>query len=127
VNGFANNPLPLFDVPKPGEPAKPTLAELGIDKNLADRARKLAAISDSVIEARLAGWRAKAERADRVMLDILRGDRGEHRRAVHPVRGFGGSVDEPPDSRPRPSSWTRRGNSSPGAIMVEAPTSAPTV
>jgi N6-adenosine-specific RNA methylase IME4 len=94
-NGFSNNPLPLFGVPKPGEPAKPTLGEMGIDKNLADRARKLASISDSVIEARIAEWRAKAERADRVTLDILRGDRGQKRRPAHPVRAFaGGSVDD---------------------------------
>jgi N6-adenosine-specific RNA methylase IME4 len=94
-NGILNNPLPLFGVPKCDEPAKPTLAEMGIDKNLANQARKLASVSDSVIEGRLAVWRAKAERADRVTLDILRADQGEQRRAVHPLRCFaGGTADD---------------------------------
>jgi N6-adenosine-specific RNA methylase IME4 len=94
-NGFSNNPLPLFGVPKPDELPQPTLAEMGIDKNLANRARKFASLSDSVLEARLAGWRATAEHADRVPLDILRGDRGGKRREVPPVRAFaGGSVDD---------------------------------
>lgn len=36
---------------------RPTLAEVGIDKNLADRARELAAIPRDEFEATIADWR----------------------------------------------------------------------
>jgi hypothetical protein len=40
---------------------KPTLAEAGIDKNLADRARKLAKLDDDEFEAKVRHWRDDAE------------------------------------------------------------------
>ena len=80
---------------KPVERA-PTLDEIGIDKNLSSRAQKLASISDRAIEARIAGWRGKAERdAGRVTADILREDGIAQRRAEHAGRTFaGGTVDD---------------------------------
>jgi N6-adenosine-specific RNA methylase IME4 len=95
-NGSLNNPLPLFGLPRCDEPAKPTLARMGTDKNLANRARELASVPERAMEARLAGWRAKAERdAGRVTMNILREDQKEQRRAAHAVRTFaGGIVDD---------------------------------
>lgn len=40
---------------------RPTLAEVGIDKHLADRARKMAAISEKKFEKQLGAWRELAE------------------------------------------------------------------
>ncbi len=39
---------------------RPTLAEAGIDKNLADRARKYAAVPEEQFEAVVSDWRALA-------------------------------------------------------------------
>jgi len=52
--------------------AKPTLAELGIDKKLSSRAQKLASISEQAIEARLAA-RHDERGNHRLMTDILNG------------------------------------------------------
>jgi len=41
--------------------ARPTLAEAGIDKHLADRARKYAAIPEDEFESRISEWRVEAE------------------------------------------------------------------
>jgi hypothetical protein len=61
-NGFLENPI-----------SKPTLAEAGIDKNIADRARKYAAWKDDRFEERLADWRRDHEaEGERVATDILR-------------------------------------------------------
>jgi N6-adenosine-specific RNA methylase IME4 len=81
-NGVTTTPLPV-GVIKHYEPAKPTLAEMGVDKNLAKRARKLASISDRAIEGRIAGWRKKAQHdAGRVTINLLRdGDKRERRDA----------------------------------------------
>jgi hypothetical protein len=90
--GFLNNPLPLFGVPKSDEPVRPTLAQMGIDKNLANRARKLASIPDRVMESKIASWRQKAERdAGRVSVNILRKDR---QTSLHVRTSAGGSVDD---------------------------------
>lgn len=55
----------------------PTLAEVGIDKNLADRARKLAAVPAAEFEGRVQQWRDEVrEVSDRVTVNLLAsGDR----------------------------------------------------
>lgn len=52
-------------VPNSAPPPTPTLAEVGIDKNLSSRAQKLAAVSDEQFEAEVGEWkgRVKAEGA----------------------------------------------------------------
>jgi DNA N-6-adenine-methyltransferase (Dam). len=61
---------------------KPTLAEAGIDKHLADRARKLAAIPDKHFEGFVGAWRTRAKReTERVTTDLIRPTAGRH--AVH--------------------------------------------
>jgi len=59
------------------QPAPPTLAEVGIDKNLADRARKLAAVPAAEFEGRVQQWRDEVrEVSDRVTVNLLAsGDR----------------------------------------------------
>jgi N6-adenosine-specific RNA methylase IME4 len=56
-----------------------TLAEAGIDKHLADRARKLAALPDELFEAALNRVRDKIEAQKRVSLDIAAQDKKERR------------------------------------------------
>jgi phage N-6-adenine-methyltransferase len=53
--------------------SKPTLAEAGIDKNLADRARKLAKLDDDAFEVKVEQWRDDAE-ADSALIvpDMLK-------------------------------------------------------
>lgn len=60
---------------------RPTLAEAGIDKRLADRARKLAAIPREQFDTILNGWRKRMEKeTDRVTIDLLRaGDKAQRR------------------------------------------------
>ena len=48
---------------------RPTLAEAGIDKHLADRARKLAAVPASEFESDLNEWRGRGEQTGGVMED----------------------------------------------------------
>lgn len=51
---------------------KPTLAEAGIDKNLADRARKMAAVPEEKFEAALGEWRERvADETMRVTSNLL--------------------------------------------------------
>lgn len=50
----------------------PTLAEAGIDKNLADRARKFAAIPEQEFNATITDWRARVEEEnERVTVNLL--------------------------------------------------------
>ena len=52
--------------------AAPTLAEAGIDKNLADRARTLAAISEEEFDGKLDNWREWVDLvAEKVFSGIL--------------------------------------------------------
>lgn len=53
---------------------KPTLAEAGIDKHLADRARKLARVPDEQFERKVADWRVRALSGTRL---------GDRRRSRH--------------------------------------------
>ncbi|MBM3545275.1 MAG: hypothetical protein FJX44_12425 [Alphaproteobacteria bacterium] len=51
----------------------PTLDEAGIDKNLADRARKLAAVPEEEFEEKVSGWRGRVEQENkRVTVDLLK-------------------------------------------------------
>lgn len=62
--GFENNPR-SSELP-------PTLAEAGIDKNLADRARKYAAIPETEFDGIVSGWRDRIEQEnERVTTNLL--------------------------------------------------------
>jgi N6-adenosine-specific RNA methylase IME4 len=65
---------------RPTDP--PTLAEAGIDKHLADRARKFAAVSLEAFEHLIREWRARVEaETERVTVNLLRlGEREQIRR-----------------------------------------------
>ncbi len=55
-----------------GPPERITLAEAGIDKNLADRARKYAAIPEEEFEQRIDSYRESvAEQGERAMADLI--------------------------------------------------------
>jgi hypothetical protein len=60
AKGFQKNPL-----------GPPTLDEAGIDKNLADRARKLAALPEAAFDERIEALRETAQTGARIGLDIL--------------------------------------------------------
>lgn len=61
--------------------ARPTLAEAGIDKGLADRARKLAVLTLADFEARIEEWRDRVSRKqDFVKTNVLPEDREQHAR-----------------------------------------------
>jgi N6-adenosine-specific RNA methylase IME4 len=92
-----------------------TLADNGIDKNLAHRARKLAAVPEAKFEARLASWREETQAGnERVSLDLLReGDKAERRAArlqqmaelaanplALPQGPFGAGIADPPWENP---------------------------
>ena len=58
----------------------PTLAEVGIDKNLSSRAQKLAAVPEEKFEGMLGGWRERvADETERVTTNLLK--LGENYRA----------------------------------------------
>ena len=60
--------------------ASPTLAEIGIDKNLSSRAQKLAAVPEDKFEGMLGGWRERvADETERVTTNLLK--LGENYRA----------------------------------------------
>jgi phage N-6-adenine-methyltransferase len=64
LGGFKSNP--------PKKDSRPSLAEAGIDKNLADRARKLAALPTAQFETKVSDWRAdQTSRAEKVTTEIL--------------------------------------------------------
>lgn len=52
--------------------SQPTLAEAGIDKHLADRARKLAAIPSPQFEKAIVDWREQQTPAERITADLAR-------------------------------------------------------
>jgi len=92
-NGFDRNPL---DKPI-------TLAEAGIDKNLADRARKLAALPPGEFEGIVGEWRERVQREnERVTINLLAaGQRIENARTAAadvalPAGKFGTLVIDPP-------------------------------
>lgn len=59
--GFSDNPV-----------SKPTLSDAGIDKNLANRARKLAAVPEKEFESHLSDWRERvSDETERVTMQLL--------------------------------------------------------
>lgn len=61
-----------YEVRVAEEPAPITLAQVGIDKNLADRARKTAAIPETEFEGIVQEWRDRIEQEnERVTVNIL--------------------------------------------------------
>lgn len=65
---------------------RPTLAEAGIDKHLADRARKLAAIPERKFNAMLGEWRERIEvENERVTTNLIREGEREQKRDERPA------------------------------------------
>lgn len=70
--GLAKGGKPYQDTGSEKNPVAPTLADAGIDKNLADRARKMAAVPEEKFEAALGEWREKVqEETARVTSNLL--------------------------------------------------------
>ena len=70
--GLAKGGKPYQDTGLEKNPVTPTLADAGIDKNLADRARKMAAVPEEKFEAALGEWREKVqEETARVTSSLL--------------------------------------------------------
>ena len=64
-------------------PAQPTLADAGIDKDLAKRARKLAAVPEKQFERRLADWRDHTlQQSGRVSLPIVSATRSSRSKSM---------------------------------------------
>ncbi len=58
--------------PDPPKDTRPTLAEAGIDKNLANRARKLAAVDEDTFNGMVSDWRDRvSEETERVTVNLL--------------------------------------------------------
>jgi hypothetical protein len=61
---------------------RPTLAEVGIDKHLAHRARRLASIGAEDFQQMIDGWRARMERtSDKLTVHLLRDHEAERKHA----------------------------------------------
>lgn len=76
-----------------------TLAEVGVDKNLAKRARRAASISEQALEAMIAGIHARMASGKAMLVDPLgaaeKDSRDATRRADHAARTVdGGTVDD---------------------------------
>jgi N6-adenosine-specific RNA methylase IME4 len=69
------------------KPLKPTLAEAGIDKNLAHQARQLAAMTEEEFEHSLTAWRAHVSaESKRVTVNLLKEGRQSQRKAGYEQR-----------------------------------------
>lgn len=69
--------------PNPPKDSRPTLAQVGIDKKLADRARKYAAVPDDEWEEELEDWRSRvAEEGKRVRTKLEQRGESEIRRTT---------------------------------------------
>jgi N6-adenosine-specific RNA methylase IME4 len=67
--------------------ARPTLAEAGIDKHLADRARKLAAVPQEQFENMVGEWRGRVqEETERVTTNLIRAGEREQKKVERPSR-----------------------------------------
>jgi N6-adenosine-specific RNA methylase IME4 len=89
--GLATGGKPYQDTGLQQNPVRtPTLEEAGIDKNLADRARKMAAVPEEKFEAALGEWRERvADETMRVTSNLLlAGERAQAER-VAPVKTEG--------------------------------------
>jgi len=70
--GLAKGGKPYQSTGSQSDPVAPTLSEAGIDKHLADRARKMAAVPEEKFEAALGEWREKVqEETARVTSSLL--------------------------------------------------------
>lgn len=66
---------------------RPTLAEAGIDKHLADRARKLAAVPKEQFEGMVGEWRERVhQETERVTTNLIRAGEREQKRDERPSR-----------------------------------------
>lgn len=97
--GFQKNPVSDDEVQSSVKTAPPTLAQAGIDKNQADRSRKLAALSDTEFEAGLAEKReAESQAGARVTKGLLKKGAAALRQAPEPEPAndadTGQSIDE---------------------------------
>ena len=71
--------------------SQPTLAEAGIDKNLADRARKLSSVPEHEFEGMVGEWRERVtEENERVTTNLLkRGEQAQKEAHNHRAQGTG--------------------------------------
>lgn len=66
---------------------KPTLAEAGIDKHLADRARKLAAVPETEFEGMVGEWKERVQQeTERVTTNLIRAGEREQKKSDRPSR-----------------------------------------
>jgi hypothetical protein len=111
--------IPAGYVPKWNEPTLPTLAEIGITKDLSSRAQKLASISERAMEARLKTWRENAERgAERVTVNLLREPRKKADKPVPPLP----SPDEEDEDRCQYKTRTEWRKAAPRLLPTKTPT-----
>lgn len=77
--GLQQNPISKHEPPKPA--SLPTLAEAGIDKNLADRARKYAAVPEPKFNAMVDKWRERVGNENtRVTTNLMKAGEKELRK-----------------------------------------------
>jgi len=77
------------------DPAAPTLAAAGIDKHLAERARKLAAVPEQQFETLVADWRDRSQQnGERVTSELLRPKMDLHHSSETPEHYTPASVIE---------------------------------
>jgi hypothetical protein len=63
-------------------PTLPTLAEVGINKDLSSRAQKLAAVPEEKFEGMVGEWRGRVEKeTERVTIDLLKEGKREQNKA----------------------------------------------
>lgn len=83
----------LRGVEKTPRDERPTLSEMGIDKNLAKRVREFAAVPEHRFENMLADWRDRVRREnERVTVDLLREGRRAQARADYESRKVAGGT-----------------------------------
>ena len=80
--GLANGGDAMRARVKSGPEVRPSLAEAGIDKHLADRARKLAAVPAAEFEGMVGEWRGRVQQeTERVKTNLIRAGEREQKKA----------------------------------------------